>query len=145
MLIEKHKKTQMDAVLMFLMCHSEESVNLLDSIVIGDEMWVFHHTPESKQQLLEWRHTHSALKRKFKTSTSTSRVMATVFWDRKGVLLVNYMPHRTTVNAAAYCETKRLRYAIENRRRGMMTSSICLLLQLGNFRKSLLQPRHRSQ
>jgi len=144
LLTENHKKNRMGAALTFVMRYMEGD-EFLDSIVIGDEMWVFHHTPESKQQLLEWRHTHSALKRKFKTSTSTSRVMATVFWDRKGVLLVNYMPHRTTVNAAAYCETKRLRYAIENRRRGMMTSSICLLLQLGNFRKSLLQPRHRSQ
>ena len=25
----------------------------------GDETWGFHHTPESKQQSLQWRHTHS--------------------------------------------------------------------------------------
>jgi len=25
----------------------------LDSIVTGDETWVFHHTPESKQQFLQ--------------------------------------------------------------------------------------------
>jgi len=56
----------MDAVLMFLMCHSEESVKFLDSIVTGDETWVFHHTPESKQQLTEWHHTHSPRKKKFK-------------------------------------------------------------------------------
>jgi hypothetical protein len=31
----------------------------LDSIVTGDETWVFHHTPESKQQSLQWRHAHS--------------------------------------------------------------------------------------
>jgi len=49
--------------------------------VTGDEAWVFHHTPESKEQLMEWCHTHSAMKKKFKTSTSTNRVMATVFWD----------------------------------------------------------------
>ena len=46
MLIENHKKTQIVAVLMFLMCHSEESVKFLDSIVAGDETWVFHHTWE---------------------------------------------------------------------------------------------------
>jgi hypothetical protein len=33
MLIENHKQTHMDAVLMFLMCHSEESVKFLDSTV----------------------------------------------------------------------------------------------------------------
>lgn len=31
---------------MFLMCHSEENVKFLDSIVKGDETWVFHHTWE---------------------------------------------------------------------------------------------------
>jgi hypothetical protein len=44
-----------------------EGDEFLDSIVTGDETWVFHHTPESKQQLMEWHHTHSALKKKFKT------------------------------------------------------------------------------
>jgi hypothetical protein len=43
MLIENHKQTHMDAVLMFLMCHSEEIVKFLDSIVIRDETLVFHH------------------------------------------------------------------------------------------------------
>ena len=42
---------------MFLMHHSEESVNFLDYIVIKNETWVFHHTPERKHQLSEWHHT----------------------------------------------------------------------------------------
>jgi histone-lysine N-methyltransferase SETMAR len=68
------------------------------------------------------------MKKKFKTSTSTQKIMATVFWDRKGVLLVDFMPHRMTIHAATYCETlKRLRCAIQNRRRGMLTRSVCLL------------------
>jgi histone-lysine N-methyltransferase SETMAR len=76
---------------------------------------------------MEWRHTHSPTKKKFKTS-STKKIMPTVFWDRKGVLLVDFMPHGTTINAAAYCETlKRLRRAIQNRRRAMLTHSVCLL------------------
>jgi len=42
--------------------------------------------------------------------------------------MVNCMPHGTTVNTAAYCETqKRLRRVIENRRRGKMTHSVYLL------------------
>jgi len=39
--------------------------------------------------------------------------MATVFSDQNGVLLVDFMPHRTTINTAAYCGTrKRLWHAI---------------------------------
>jgi hypothetical protein len=34
---------------------------------------------------------------------------ATVSWDRKGPLLVDFLPRGGTINAAAYCETlKRL-------------------------------------
>jgi histone-lysine N-methyltransferase SETMAR len=54
--------------------------------------------------------------------------MATVFWDRKEVLLIEFMPTRTTINAASYCEIlKKLCRAIQNRRRGMLTKGVCLL------------------
>jgi histone-lysine N-methyltransferase SETMAR len=118
----------MGAALTFLTRYSEKDDEFLDSIVTGEEMWLFHYTPESKQQSMEWCHTHSPTNKKFKTSTSTKKIIATVFWDRKGVLLVDFMPHGTTINTAAYCETlKRLKHAIQNRRRGMLTCSVCLL------------------
>ncbi|GBM74511.1 Histone-lysine N-methyltransferase SETMAR [Araneus ventricosus] len=47
--------------------------------------------------------------------------METIFWDRKGVLLVDFMPKGTTINANRYCEAlKKLRRAIQNRRRGIV-------------------------
>ena len=39
----------MGSVLKFLMCYTQKGHKFLDSIVTGDEKWVFHHTPESKQ------------------------------------------------------------------------------------------------
>ena len=54
--------------------------------------------------------------------------MAPVFWDRKCVLLVDFMSPGATVNAAAYCDAlTRLRRAIQNKRRGMLSRSVCLL------------------
>jgi hypothetical protein len=99
---------------------------VLESIVTGDETWLFHLTPENKQQSLEWRHTHSPTKKKFKTS-STKKTMATVFWWWKGVFLVDFMLQGTTINTAVYFETlKRLRCAIQNRIGGILTCSVCL-------------------
>jgi hypothetical protein len=46
----------MCSVLKFLMHYAQEGDEFLDSIVTGDEPWVFHHTPELKQQSLQWRH-----------------------------------------------------------------------------------------
>ncbi|GFV32291.1 histone-lysine N-methyltransferase SETMAR [Trichonephila clavipes] len=54
--------------------------------------------------------------------------MATVFWDRHGVLLVEFMQQETKINAAAYCATlTKLRHAIQNKRRGLLTSGVLLL------------------
>ena len=54
--------------------------------------------------------------------------MASVFWDRQGVLLVDFVSRNTTSNADAYCATlRRLRKAIQNRRRGKLLRGICLI------------------
>lgn len=54
--------------------------------------------------------------------------MCTVFWDKKGVLLVEFLSRNETINAASYCETlKNLRRAIQNKRRGKLSKGIVLL------------------
>jgi hypothetical protein len=41
---------------------------------------------------MEWHHAHSPNKpKKFKTVLSTRKLMATIFWDRRGVLLIDFM------------------------------------------------------
>jgi hypothetical protein len=48
--------------------------------------------------------------------------MATIFWDRKVPLFINFLPQGYIMNAAAYCEMlKKLCWAIQNKRRGMLT------------------------
>jgi len=87
----------------FLSRYAEQGEDFLDSIVTGNETWVYHFTSESKQQSLEWRHSRSPKKRKFKVTQSARKIMATVFWDRKGVLLIEFMQTGTTINATSYC------------------------------------------
>ena len=58
-LTDDHKTKRMGSALKFLTRYAQEGDEFLDSIVTGDETWVFHHTSESKQQSLQWRHTHS--------------------------------------------------------------------------------------
>jgi hypothetical protein len=57
--------------------------------------------------------------------------MATVFWDVHGVLLVDFTPPSSTINAAVYKETlKRLEEAIWRKRPGLLTKGLRgLLLQ----------------
>jgi len=59
---------------------------------------------------------------------STSKIICTVFWDRQVVLLVEFLPQGTTTNSAVYCETlKKLRRAIQDKMRGMLSATILLL------------------
>ena len=90
------------------------------------DMGVPYHT--WKQQYLHWKHTGSLKREKFKQTFSTRKFMCTVFWDRRCVLLVESLPQGTTINSAVYCETlKKLRRAIQNKRRGMLGATILLL------------------
>jgi histone-lysine N-methyltransferase SETMAR len=51
-----------------------------------------------------------------------------VSWDRKSVLLVEFLPQGSTINAGAYCDTlKELRHAIQNKRRGMLSWGVVML------------------
>jgi DNA-binding Lrp family transcriptional regulator len=111
-LTEVHKATRMGLSLVHLTRYREEGVQFLQRIVTGDETWVHHVTPETKQASMTWKHASSSPSKKFKTTPSAKKVMATVFWDHKGVL-VDFLTKGDTVNADRYCDTmSRLREAI---------------------------------
>jgi len=58
---------------------------------------------ETKEQSPQWMHTHSPNKpRKFKQSFANKKLTATVFWDRKGVLLIEFMEPGTTITETRY-------------------------------------------
>ena len=69
LLTEEHKLKRHSSVLDLLTRYSEEGDNFLRRVVTGDETCVSHTTPESKQQSMEWRHTSSPKKTKFKQTT----------------------------------------------------------------------------
>jgi len=54
--------------------------------------------------------------------------MCTIFWDRKGVLLVDFLPQGFTINAGVYCNTlKKLRCVIQNKRCGMLSCGVVMI------------------
>lgn len=127
-LTDQHKKNRMASALSFLTQYHEDGDEIFDRIVTGDETWIHHYTPEKKRQSLQWKHTRSPRVQKFKTAESSLKVMATVFWDRQGVLLVDYLPKHETINKEYYCKLLfDLRRAIQNKRRGKLSKKIILL------------------
>ncbi|KAJ4428910.1 hypothetical protein ANN_25904 [Periplaneta americana] len=116
------------AALTFLQWYHDDGDEFLDRIVTGDETWISHFIPETKQQSMHWRHSGSPVRTKFKQSLLVRKVMCTVFWDRKGILLIDFLPRCEIVNADRYYETlRKLRCVIQNKRRGMLTAGVVLL------------------
>ena len=128
MLIENHKRERVVSAREFPRRYAGEKDNFLDSIITGNETRTYHFTPEMKQQSRQWQQSSSPNLRKLKQAQSAGKVMTTVFCDRKGVLWVDFMVTGTTINADRYTETlKKLRLAIQNRRRGMLSKGVSIL------------------
>ena len=93
------KGKRMIASLNNLQRYAEEGDNFLDRIVTGDETWILHYTPESKQQSMVWKHPQSPVRKKFRIAQSVHKVMLTTFWDCRGPLVLDFMPRGSTINA----------------------------------------------
>ncbi|GJQ68444.1 hypothetical protein Trydic_g17028 [Trypoxylus dichotomus] len=68
---------------------------------------------------------------KAKQILSTREIMATVFWDRRCVLLIDYMPEGEAIDAAAYCQTLSPRYskqAARNDKQTLILTSIGVIV-----------------
>lgn len=127
LLSDHHKEQRVDAALQFLQFFEDEGDGLFDRIVTGDETWIHHWTPETKRQSMVWKGKDEQTPKKAKVVESAGKVMATVFWDSKGILLIDYLPRGTTITAERYCEVlKKLRRAIQNKRRGKLMKTVFL-------------------
>jgi histone-lysine N-methyltransferase SETMAR len=108
--------------------YDNEGDGFLRRIVTGDETWIHQFEPESKQQSLQWRHIKSPPPRKFKSVPSMKKVMATIFWDASGVLLVDILPNGETINAERYvCTLKKLKRALKRKRPALSEDQVLLL------------------
>jgi len=127
-LSEQHKFHRMGISLQLLERYRGSDGDFLDNLITGDETWLHHTTPETKADSMTWKHPWSPTPRKFKVQLSAKKVMATVFWDAKGVLLVDILPHGETINAVRYCKTMdRLREAVRRKRPGLLQKGVVLL------------------
>jgi len=56
------------------------------------------------------------------------KVIATIFWDCKGVLLADYIPQKTSMTGPYFGELRtNLRQAVKEKRRGILTRGPLLL------------------
>jgi hypothetical protein len=72
-------------------------------------------TVETKKYSKQWMHTHSRNKPKFLTNFIARNLTTIVFWEKKGVLMVEFMQQETTITSEMCCETIKMLRAIQNK------------------------------
>ena len=97
-------------------------------LITGDETWLHHWDPDTKKGSMQWKCPGSPPPKKFHTEPSASKAMATVFWDSKGIILIEYKPAGTSIIGEYYANViKQLRVAIKEKRRGKLAAGVLLL------------------
>ena len=82
---------------------------------------------ENKAQSRQWVGPESPGPKKFKTQPSAGKVMATVFWDAQGVIMLDFLAKKSTTTGAYYANLlDQLRIAIREKRRGKLSKGIQL-------------------
>ena len=76
--------------------------DFLSRLVTVDETWVHYYKPENKAQSRQSVGPGSPRSKKSKKQPSAGKVMATVFWDAQGVIMLDFLAKKSTITGAYY-------------------------------------------
>jgi len=96
MLSDAQKANRADALASLLRLFNENPDNFISRFLTVDETWLHYFDPESKLQSMAWKRVSSPPPRKFCVVASAHKVMATVFWDAEGIVLIDSLEHDST-------------------------------------------------
>jgi len=100
---------------------NENPDNFISRFLTVDKTWLHHFDHESKAQSMAWKHVISLPPRKFCMIASDCKVMATIFWDSEGILLIDYLEHSRTITGTYYTDMiGKCRAALKEKRRGKL-------------------------
>ena len=120
-----HKQKRLELSAQNLKLYEHDPDDFLSRFVTQDECWVYHYQPECEMQSKQWKHIASPTPRKAKLVPSAGKVMASVFWDSRGILMVDYLLTGKTITGNYYAELiVKLRAAIKEKRPGMLSKEV---------------------
>src|SRR5262249_48855929 len=99
-----------------------DPAKFLDRIVTGDESWIYHYDPLTQQEAKVWKKPGEQTPTRPRQQRSAGKVMMTIFWDRDGIVLTDYLAHGSTIDGPYYASLiERLCFAILEKRRGKVS------------------------
>lgn len=96
------KQVRMNISEVLLKRFKRNKSDFLRRLITVDETWIHHFTPETKSQSKQWTAKDEPAPKKAKTVSSAGKVMATVFWDSRGVIFVDYLEKGKTITGTYY-------------------------------------------
>ena len=78
--------------------------DFLSRLATVDETWVHYYYPENNAQSRQSVGPGSPRPKKFKTQPSAGNVMATVFWDAQGIIMLDFLAMKSTITSAYYAK-----------------------------------------
>jgi len=77
---------------------------------------------------MEWHHSGSPRPKKFRVQKTAGEVLASIFWDQDGILLIYYLPKGQTINAECYSSLLvQLKDILKEKRRGKIIKGVLFL------------------
>ncbi len=103
LLTAEQKKTRKDVCKDLRQRYISQSFKTLGRILVtADESWFHYYEPELKSQSSVWIAKGSGLPIKARAVQSAGKRMASVFWDEEGILLIDWLPEKETINSDYY-------------------------------------------
>lgn len=103
-------------------------IQSLSRVVTGDESWIYNYDPLTQVEAKVWKRSGEPTPTRPRQQRSIGKVMMTIFWDKDGILLTDYLAHGSTINGQYYASLiERLRRAILEKRRGKINHGVLLL------------------
>ncbi|QQP40773.1 Putative mariner transposase [Caligus rogercresseyi] len=97
-----HKRNRVTTSMECLALFNRNKDEFFRRFVTVNETWIHYNAPETKQQLKQWVLKGESAPKKAKVGLSANEVMATVFWDARGVIHIDYLQKGRTMNGEYY-------------------------------------------
>ncbi|XP_012057343.1 PREDICTED: histone-lysine N-methyltransferase SETMAR-like [Atta cephalotes] len=113
----------------------------LRRFITVDETWIHYFTPETKEQSKQWTSPGETVSKKAKTVKLAGKMMATVFWDARGIIHIDYLPSKQMINGNYYCGLIGRFNNILKKKRSHLTKKVvhtCPVTKFNEFRYELL-------
>ena len=110
-------------------------------IVMRNETWIYHYGSFSQQKAKTWKKSSEKTPTRSRVTRSFGKSIMTIFWDCGSILLVDFLPHGTTMNGRYEASLLHwLHFSIQEKCRGRLRRDLLLLHDNASFHKSNIIP-----